>query len=372
MECKAVKELLWDYCDGTLDTQKRMDVEAHLETCPLCAKEAVSLKVYAQEMKTLKDVKAPEDFLNQVHQRIARRSEFEKIVRMFFVPVRVKVPLGAAGILVVFMLVISVVRVHEPLKQLASLPQISKTKALLPGEITGKAFLREMSSEGMNAVRRDFKAGTDSLVEKDQKPIEFARKPETDLSAVLFEGEEKTSRGVVSQYGIRNGIPTMGKGEGKDITAQSFQQEKLKNLTQLPQQSIASGNAVSMREINGVAQTVSPLMKSPSAAVMREKKETAALSDLAATDQTAELLTSPGNSLSQVQNLIRETGGKVIAIKYIKEPQPEFITAEIPIKQYAVFLEKLALIKDIKQPLPSNSIVGKESVTLRIEFILSH
>ena len=68
---------------------------------------------YLKQMSSLPKVKAPEDFLKKVHERIERRSAFEKIMRTLFVPVKIKVPLEAAAMTAVI-LIIATIGINKP------------------------------------------------------------------------------------------------------------------------------------------------------------------------------------------------------------------------------------------------------------------
>jgi hypothetical protein len=62
-------------------------------------------------------------------------------------------------------------------------------------------------------------------------------------------------------------------------------------------------------------------------------------------------------NLAKIKNLIKLSDGKVISVDYDKESGlPQYITAEIPAKNYAAFLEKLAKLGDIQKPLPSKAL----------------
>src|SRR3989338_5984425 len=104
MDCARVREFLSGYIDEALDAQTKASVDEHLRGCRKCSEELASLKRCIREVSSLGKVRAPEDFLEKVHERLERRFEFEKIMSALFVPMRIKIPLEVAGIAVVVML----------------------------------------------------------------------------------------------------------------------------------------------------------------------------------------------------------------------------------------------------------------------------
>ena len=126
MECADIKELLSDYIDGALDPQTRAIVEEHLPGCEGCREELMSLKTLIQDLRSLDAVKAPSDFLEKVHERIEGRSRFLKIIHMFFVPMRIKIPLQFATVAATAVLVFIVFNIMQPAKEIIEEPSLSR------------------------------------------------------------------------------------------------------------------------------------------------------------------------------------------------------------------------------------------------------
>jgi hypothetical protein len=116
MECFQAKELLSQYLDKALDAQTNKAIEEHLLLCKGCVQELASLKACVSCIGSLREVKAPDDFLASLHKRMERRSEFNRIMRKLFVPAKVKIPLEFVGVLVSVVLVIAVYRLIQPIE----------------------------------------------------------------------------------------------------------------------------------------------------------------------------------------------------------------------------------------------------------------
>ena len=76
--------------------------------------------------------------------------------------------------------------------------------------------------------------------------------------------------------------------------------------------------------------------------------------------------------LGMVRNFIESVQGKVISVEYEKETGlPQFITAEVPARNYTALLEKLGQVGELQKPLPSVAAEGEELLGVRIKFISS-
>jgi hypothetical protein len=71
-------------------------------------------------------------------------------------------------------------------------------------------------------------------------------------------------------------------------------------------------------------------------------------------------------AISKVKNLIELVDGKVSSVE---ETPLQYITAEIPAKNYSEFVEKLSSLGELQKPLPSVTAKDEELVQLRINFM---
>jgi flagellar biosynthesis GTPase FlhF len=81
------------------------------------------MKRLVQGMRSLPSVKAPPDFLDQLHKRMERPSKISELWSRLFYPLRVKIPLQLAGAAVIALVLFSIL----PLQQ-SSLKLHSKTE----------------------------------------------------------------------------------------------------------------------------------------------------------------------------------------------------------------------------------------------------
>ena len=73
LKCDNVQELLWAYCDGSLEGEARGQVKQHLSACALCAREHRAMAATLRGLKNLERIEPADGFLGKVWQRIDER-----------------------------------------------------------------------------------------------------------------------------------------------------------------------------------------------------------------------------------------------------------------------------------------------------------
>jgi anti-sigma factor RsiW len=101
MNCRKAQEELSAYVDDMLLPEEKKELEQHIAACGSCKLQLAQLRLYAKTMAGLPKVKAPGDFLKKVNERIARRSDFESVIRGFFKPSANKTRAGAVLVTIV-------------------------------------------------------------------------------------------------------------------------------------------------------------------------------------------------------------------------------------------------------------------------------
>lgn len=141
IDCSEIRSLLSEYLDDALDAASKAITDEHLRTCPACREELDSLKSLVRGIGSLQAVKAPADFLDQLHKRMERRSGMSKLRERLFYPLRVKIPLQLAGAAVMALLIFSILPFQQPSLKLPS-------KSALEKKAEGKAYDAD-ESKGM-------------------------------------------------------------------------------------------------------------------------------------------------------------------------------------------------------------------------------
>jgi hypothetical protein len=162
---------------------------------------------YLDQMSSMPKVKAPDDFLKKVHERIERRSALEKIMRALFVPVKIKVPLEVAAMAATVILIVSTVGIKKPMEQrLSYAPQTEiRTGVLMKNETVAGKKMAEAESGERGAVRVFANRGyTDSdLTDNVSAPLSSVSAPPAENKpveiALLVSAEKKDKARVAGE-----------------------------------------------------------------------------------------------------------------------------------------------------------------------------
>jgi hypothetical protein len=113
MDCLRIRALLSQYIDDALDAPTKKTVQDHLAFCKACQAELTSLKTLVGELRSLEQIKAPDDFLEGVHKRISPAPRPKGLLKRLFFPLRIKIPLELAAAVAVAAMVVLVFNVQR-------------------------------------------------------------------------------------------------------------------------------------------------------------------------------------------------------------------------------------------------------------------
>jgi len=123
MKCDDIKLLLADYLEGSLSPSDTALAKEHLKKCADCRDELQFLKKYLKKIETFPSLKAPDNFLEQLHARIGDSGR-SSVVKKLFYPLKIKVPLEAAALLA---LAVTGMIIFKPFR-----PEVAQYKAEEP------------------------------------------------------------------------------------------------------------------------------------------------------------------------------------------------------------------------------------------------
>jgi len=101
MNCQEVKELFSDYLDGRLAPSQVILLEEHANICSACAPELADLRATVSLMGSLGGIETSADFLARVNEKIDQTRNPGRLWSRLFEPIRIKLPLEAAALLLV-------------------------------------------------------------------------------------------------------------------------------------------------------------------------------------------------------------------------------------------------------------------------------
>ncbi len=131
MTCPEARELLSALLDDALSPAERQAIDAHLATCAECARELTELRETVALLERLPPVHAPAGFVDRVVETAYRPSWPRRVADALFRPLRVKLPLEAAAVVLVGISALYVYR-HAPEVQQVARQETREAPASAP------------------------------------------------------------------------------------------------------------------------------------------------------------------------------------------------------------------------------------------------
>jgi anti-sigma factor RsiW len=141
MTCHDAREQFSAFLDDALTAAERSALEMHLATCPDCRRELEQLRGTVTLLGRLGPVHAPPGFVDRVMAQAYRRPWPRRLLDALFRPLRVKLPLEAAAVLLVGISALYVYERTPEVRQLArpAAPVAPAPPAAAPSPMTGTA-----------------------------------------------------------------------------------------------------------------------------------------------------------------------------------------------------------------------------------------
>jgi anti-sigma factor RsiW len=201
VECSQVAKLLSDFADGALDEQTRRRVEGHLSLCESCSAELDALEDIIKGIGSMERVRAPRDFLDNVHARIELESLPRRIFRRLFHPLYIKVPMEVAGVIVALLLVVTIHHGMLPFTQKSYSPSVEQ-----PPQPPAAPMRQQVESAPREEIKEQMPARSDKPAGRsfeEMKPVLISllvRPPKANDEAVhgKTEGELSGSESATS------------------------------------------------------------------------------------------------------------------------------------------------------------------------------
>jgi hypothetical protein len=108
MNEQQARELLPDYLRGFLSTDLTRELERVLAGSAALQRERAELETYFGALDSLSPVKAPVDFLDKLHTRLAKPSRAGRLWHWLVHPAPFKIPLEIAGVAVTCLLIVAI------------------------------------------------------------------------------------------------------------------------------------------------------------------------------------------------------------------------------------------------------------------------
>ncbi|MEA3435090.1 MAG: zf-HC2 domain-containing protein [Thermodesulfobacteriota bacterium] len=369
MKCAGIKQLLSEYIDGVLDADTKAQLEEHILQCTGCRQALEDLEALVGELRAVEPVKAPDDFLDQLHERIEPRFSLTKIMKTLFVPMKIKIPIQLVTVTATAVLVFSVINLQQPVMQLSDAPMVSEEEEVKlevmkkPVKPTPdrKTFMQKPAStkivthkkpkttkakdialKGLRMEKATDKKAFARTMQKEKKTIE--------LALVLKTGEPGRAN---LQFAPKEKAPSPERGEASDEESRTYAD------------SSSRLGAARKKAPKAVVETSS----------FKEDREDKALPDSEPSEsknETFGVVTDVNQRVKELENLIERLNGKILYIEYEEESRrPKSLTAQIPATQYNRFYEKLKSLGTLQGLAPAINEKKKEMIKVKVRFITS-
>jgi hypothetical protein len=321
-DCSEIRTLLSEYLDDALDAKAKALADEHLRSCPACREELDSLKALVKDLGSIESVRAPADFLDQLHKRMERPSRVSTLRDWLFYPLRVKIPLQLAGAAVMAFIIFSILPLQQPAVKLYSKSEQEKKAG-------DSAYYVDES--------------------KEMKPAGRSEAPVPKTAPVGLERDKDAGRTVTRPEALvqKATIPEPAK-ETREIALNLKRQGRAKAATAEPSPAQAPA-----------APAVQDIQRQKLAAgipVQEDKKEE---------DVKKEL-----DPFLSITKAIEATKGRVISVDYNKQTgQPEVVHAQMPAGEIPRLYEKLRELGELQVSPETGAEKDSGLVPIRIRLI---
>lgn len=331
--CAEIRGLLPDYASGRLDDATGAVVAAHCALCAACAAERDWLMVYYRELRSLGEVKAPEDFLPKVRARLARPAPFTRIIQGLFMPSGRKIPLELAGVAATVVLLVAVFHLVRPVATPERRAAVSAPAATPALKTAWKepARLREIAARPAAAQA--------------QAPRRSARGMEVIAEDRLQAGREKRDESAVARRELK-AAPLLAKAEERKDRG------VIEIALLIPPREDRCLTASVSEEAFGRAAAPGMKAKRKSLAYDREAAEEKPLAE----EETPETA-GAGEPFDRVRSCVESAGGTIFLTDPDKATgRPTAVIAEVPARAYPgllAALDRLGELRGTPQPVPA-------------------
>ncbi|MGD2268859.1 MAG: zf-HC2 domain-containing protein [Desulfobacterales bacterium] len=335
MKCFRAKKLLSSYLQGQLDKHSSMQLEKHLAACDACRRQMDDLTMLVGELKAMAPVKAPPDFLDQIHARLQPRLRRHHIAKTLFYPLRLKIPMELASAAALALLIVAVIGIQKEEKPISQKPQVVVSRSALEQKIDSNGLSRPLEKAG---------------------PMPAAKQRDIHKT-------ETASKSIVLTVIVKSGRP-----------------DRLDDMMVL--QDAASepshGKAAGLEETEEGSLTPFPTQKpdSQKPAEDRIKKRAPAKSHGAAADSDQvkrgvreQHQSDPDGIVSRVQALVQSLAGNIRSERKTGQTQVlRQITVDLPAGRYSEFIDELGRIAPFQTPPPPITL-DQDSIRIQIRVI---
>jgi hypothetical protein len=353
MDCREIKKLLDQYIDNDLSKNASAAVRNHLSACRECGAELALLKKYKKEISSLKEAKAPADFLQQLNQRIDKKSNFKKILKALFFPLKIKLPIEAFGVLASVALFVLLVNPVDQIKESMTVADkiVNMGKS---GEVIQKAKVADLERSAKKTGGAEFSLPSQvkddrMLAKAERKTISVRGEAIKTQEIVLALYQVKTAAASGSLKSIAPSVRSPQSEESDVLNTMDIKKDKAFGAAAEKVQTADSAKSEKIAEAEKQVQVTE--------ADNIQKPGTAKAQDEAINRQ----LTIP-QKVNDIRGIIIRLNGKVIKEKSGRDGYLEYIIVEIPMQSQKEFLDQLSKLGSLQSKERKPVGAGKSDI----------
>ncbi len=371
MDCRDIRKILESYIDNEVDRDMKKVIKLHLSSCDSCSNEYEELMSYKHGMDSLNMMKAPDNFLEEINRKIEKPPFFRQLIDKLFLPLNIKLPLEAAGVLAT---VVVIVMLYNPMSgpmkdEMASVMETGEHFAEMKRE--DKALNIGKSGKELPGIKvKSVRSAKSTSAKRDLIPAEkisknFAAPP---ASAAKISDSEKIEMVtyeivLVVNSGLQD-YSLYGSGAMDDsVATKSVSREPVMREKKMGQARGASrkksldfaakSGAVDMDSMAEEAEKEEPggFLKDKKKKEIHEKQ-------------------SQEKAVEEIIKITKRFNGKVIK----KELNPntrtvEYIVLDVPIANYSKFIGEIKRVGVFRRSVPAKARSLRSMQNLRIQLI---
>lgn len=337
MDCNKIKQILDKYIDKELPDKLMKEVRMHLSTCKECSAELKYLQRLRKEFKTTAPVKAPSDFLVQLNRRIDKQ-ESGSILKKIFFPLKIKLPLEAAGVLVTLLLIVIFFFPEKELKE--SLPVFEKAAYVEDNE---KEFRIAKTEKPGVAVKRS----DESFIAGKAKKIETR-------SIADFDDEKKK---IVRTYDI---VMLLQRPEKEDKMLK-FSEKAERDYSSAGAPSVSKSESAPEAAAEQSAEEVASDAVREEAPARAKAGAAKKISQANKIDKKQILVSSVEEAINTIKDAVAAMNGRIVSSGISdKDNNINYIVVEIPAENSDKFVNDISRFGKLKLPAEKVKDITKQ------------
>lgn len=359
MDCREVKRIMQLYIDDEIDRDMKNAFRLHIESCENCRIEFDKLLAYKSEMGSLKRINAPVSFLDEIHERIEKPPLMKRLTERLFLPVKIKLPLEAAGVLAIVLIVFFLYSPMESLKR--KIQPVSEDR-----DITAEYELEDMAEQAIEESGRSFSRKPARF---DGRALRKAMEKRTEGAKTGASQMKEKNSGSPADASVTYELALLIPSASSAAPLPAAPPEKAVNIADSGEMGSVQG-AGAAKDSGETPETERGLVERKKSLEMEDEslKDEAKADASPVSGKSSLYEHTPAPVQGELRRIASSFGGEII--KEESSPgtgEAEYIILLIPAENYPGFLKEIKNIGILEEKRPPAAAVNKGKLRIKIE-----